>query len=135
MLRGSSATLVFVILASCAAPPEAKGQAPSPPGKLLAECAAPRIRLRISLSLAHAKAWPHSKVGFFAGRELYVATSHVIDQGDLATVRLEARNNQRMIVMRFSPEGARKLADATAANVGEWLVACGIGCGSHEGRV
>jgi hypothetical protein len=89
---------------------------------VLADCTPPFIRLRISLSMAHAKPWPHSEPRSFAGRKLHVATTHTVDQGDLANLRLEARDGKQMIVMKLSPEGTRKLADATVANVGEWMV-------------
>lgn len=87
----------------------------------LGRCDGPNITGRVSVAVGKPTPWEGAAPREIHGRSLYVA-SPIVTTADLRALRLEARGEDRFVVVELTSEGAKRLEQATAAHQGDFAV-------------
>jgi hypothetical protein len=95
---------------------------PASPVKTLVSCDKADARVRLSATVAHQTPWPGSKSRLIDGQTFHLAASPVFDQNDIQKLRLEEQDGERRMWIELAGTGAKRLAQATRDNVGQFVV-------------
>ena len=93
-----------------------------PPQKTLAACEKSDLLVRFSATVAHLAPWEGSTLRVIGKRAYYVAATPVIDEHDIERLQLEEQGDDRSVRIELSPAATKRFSEATAADVGGYLV-------------